>query len=47
MYRASLVTSLIAFVLFVYGQARGVDPMSLFDSNRTAQSSSKASSSHK
>ena len=47
MYRASLITSLIAFVLFVYGQARGVDPLSFFDGNRIAQSSSKSSSYHK
>lgn len=47
MYRANLIASLIALALFVYGQVRGVDPLSYFDSNRVAQSSSKASSSHK
>ena len=40
MYRISLIASVAAFVLFAYAQARGMDPMNLFNSSHTSSPSS-------
>ena len=36
MYRLSLAASLIALALFAYAQARGMDPMNLFNGSHTS-----------
>ncbi|MBI2315870.1 MAG: hypothetical protein HYU75_02220 [Betaproteobacteria bacterium] len=47
MYRANLIASLIAVALFAYAQARGIDPLSFLDGDRTPQSSAKERTQHK
>ncbi len=36
MYRISLIASLAALAFFTYAQARGMDPMNLFNSSHTS-----------
>jgi|GEM_PF-4426836 len=45
MYRASLISSLIAFSLFSYAQIRGHDVMNIFSSDQGAAQSSSGYSS--
>jgi hypothetical protein len=47
MYRASFAASLLALVLFVWAQARGMDPANLFRNGPSHGSSSTRSTYHK